>query len=732
MKSILTQIRMTLRLTLREPSVLVFGYVFPLIFYFIFAVTNRAEQGGVIASVLASVLVIGILGNGLFGGGMRMTADRESNILRRFKVAPISALPILIASMVVSLVAYLPSALMVFILSSTIYKMPVPHKWLSLAIFIIAGVIAFRAIGAIVASTVNNMQEAQIVTQLLYFPMMFLSGATFPLTFFPDWLQIVAQFVPATHLSAGIQAILIKGESIVDNWQPLAAMLLTTFVGTFISLKLFRWEKGEKLKPGAKLWVLGVLAPFFLVGIWQGYSKQNVARAKVIERQQRRGRTTLIKDCRVFIGDGRVLERGAVLVKNGRIHQVFEGSSPSAESLQAVAIEGAGKTLLPGLIDSHVHIGATGGIFENPRDYAQSGGEKRALAAYLFSGVTAVRSTGDWIDQTLELRKTLRSAEYLGADLYTTGPLFTAEGGHPTQMLRWMPDSMKAQARAQFVRIPKSESEARQMVRELKARGVDAIKAVMEGGFPGQAMPRLDPALLRAIGAEAANVKLPLIVHTGTAADIRAAIEAGAASVEHGSMTELIPEEVFAAMKARGVAYDPTLSVADATVEFAAGSVRLLESSLIQQAAPAVILRQTRAMVTSPKTKEWRDEMARSGVRLDVPMQNLKRAADAGVLLIAGSDAGNPLVLHGPTVQNELALWVKAGLSPAVGIQAATANGARVLGAGDRFGRIQPGLEANLLLVDGNPLAEITALERISQVYFQGERVYRQDLFEQK
>jgi imidazolonepropionase-like amidohydrolase len=114
-----------------------------------------------------------------------------------------------------------------------------------------------------------------------------------------------------------------------------------------------------------------------------------------------------------------------------------------------------------------------------------------------------------------------------------------------------------------------------------------------------------------------------------------------------------------------------------------------------------------------------------------IAIDNLKRAQAHGVLLVTGSDAGNPLVVHGPTVQHEMELWVRAGISPAVALQAATLNAARLLRADNHVGSIRSGNDADLLVVDGNPLEDITATERISMVVFKGERLDRTGLFDQ-
>ena len=117
---------------------------------------------------------------------------------------------------------------------------------------------------------------------------------------------------------------------------------------------------------------------------------------------------------------------------------------------------------------------------------------------------------------------------------------------------------------------------------------------------------------------------------------------------------------------------------------------------------------------------------------IEIGAKIYSKPGDAGVMLVTGSDAGNFLVMHGPTVQHELELWVAAGIPTDVAIQAATWNGAKLLRADNRIGTIEKGKEASLLIVDGNPLQDIHALSSISSVFFKGERVIRSELFEQK
>ena len=562
MKPYLTNIAITLRLMSRDRMAMFFGYVFPLIFFFLFAQMMEAGQGGGVAKqVVTMVLIFGVLGNGFFGAGMRAVSDREQNILRRFKVAPTTAAPLLVSWLVTGWINYIPSALFLISIGHFAYQMPWPERPFTLFVFMSVAVLAFRSLGLIIASVVNGMQESQILIQLFYLPMLFLSGATFPVSAMPQWLQILAQFIPSAHLFAGLQGILLRQEGLETQWKSLLALFLTLIVGMFISVKLFRWEKEEKVKASAKLWVVAALAPFLLLGVYQAYSKEGLTKAKVLQRELRRSRTLLVRDVRLFIGDGRVVERGALLVRDGKIAQIFEGDAPDAKKLNADPIEGSGKTLMPGLIDADVHLAGSSKSVE------------WSHAAYLFCGVTAIRSSGD----LAVLKEKVANGERLASEIF--------------------------------------------IIDNLPTSGLTAL--------------------------EAAN----------------------------------------------------------------APKAELLESSLVQQVAPKGLLDKLRPLLAKAPAKE---------LSLPAPSANS----------VAGSGSGQTFVIHGPGIHRELVLLVQAGLTPNEALQAATGRAAAALDAANRIGFLKPGMEANLLLVDGNPLIDITATERISMVVFRGERIVRADLFE--
>ncbi len=260
---------------------------------------------------------------------------------------------------------------------------------------------------------------------------------------------------------------------------------------------------------------------------------------------------------------------------------------------------------------------------------------------------------------------------------------------------------------------------------------MDCIKAILEAGSGGRVYNRLDTGLFVAIAQQAHADSLPLAVHTGDARDVADAVQAQANSIEHGSFREKIPDALFEQMAKQGTFYDPTLSVGEAFQEFGAGKTDLLKRSLVQQVGPPELLRGTEDALRSADTEAMRKSLAQYPIDMAIAIDNLKRAQAHGVLLVTGSDAGNFLVIHGPTVQHELELWVKAGIPAAVALQAATWNAARLLRSDNRIGSIRAGNDADLLVTDGNPLEDISATERISMVVFKGERIDRMELFDQ-
>src|SRR5215469_12761654 len=276
MKTYLSLIAIDLKLAARLRAVIFFNYLFPLTFFFLFAlIFGAGKNPDRMTYVLTMSISLGVLGNGLFGAGIRALQEREMNILRRYKVTPITPTPLLVASMVTGWFIFMPYIILVICLAHFIYHMPWPAHVPSLLAFISIWLVAFRAIGIVIASVANTMQEGTILVQLCYFPMLFLSGATVPADVFPRLLQVVANFIPATYLVFGMRGIMLNGDSLGQDWKSLAALIITAIMGLTVGTKLFRWEKEEKIRKSAKIWIIAVLLPFLFLGIYQAYSGHN-------------------------------------------------------------------------------------------------------------------------------------------------------------------------------------------------------------------------------------------------------------------------------------------------------------------------------------------------------------------------------------------------------------------------------------------------------------------------
>ena len=269
MNSYLALILMDLRLIARNRAVLVFQYVFPLIFFFVFAGIFKlgTQGGGSPAQVLGMVFTLGILGNGLYGAGMRMVQDREAGILRRFKVAPITPLPLLVSSIVTGWATYLPLVFGLILLSRMKYGMAWPARPLSFFVLILLGLAAFRAIGLIIAAVANTTQESNALIQLLYMPCLLLSGATVPFTVLPGWAAAIAKYLPARYLVTGLRAEMDAPDALPVFFATCFALLAATALCLFLAGKLFRWEPEQKIPGKAKLWFLAALVPFIVLGL---------------------------------------------------------------------------------------------------------------------------------------------------------------------------------------------------------------------------------------------------------------------------------------------------------------------------------------------------------------------------------------------------------------------------------------------------------------------------------
>lgn len=404
-----------------------------------------------------------------------------------------------------------------------------------------------------------------------------------------------------------------------------------------------------------------------------------IATAAIGVSSQRQAPTDLfvIRDVRVFDGE-RTIDHTNLVVQNGRIQTV--GGETAAEIPNVTSFEGHGRTLLPGLIDSHVHVA----------DDARS-----ALEQSIVMGVTTVLDMFS-AGERLKTLKQLAADDPEGlADVRTAGTGATAPGGHPTQM-----------GGPPFPTIA-SGDEADAFVDARIAEGADYIKIIYDDlSSMGKPVPMLNRSTLDALVAAAHRRGKLAVVHALSEEQARQAIEAGADVLAHLFKGPTASPTFGSFASKHRVAVIPTLSVICGHSE---AQALLTDTQLSPFLRP-----------------EWRRmlEIPRRSAPCGGAEAAIKQLIDARVPILAGTDAPIPGTTYGASLHGELSLLVRSGLSPSQALAAATSVPARIFGLSDR-GSIRTGLRADLVLVDGDPTREILATRRIVGVWKRGIAVKR-------
>ncbi|MBF6331284.1 amidohydrolase family protein [Nocardia transvalensis] len=427
------------------------------------------------------------------------------------------------------------------------------------------------------------------------------------------------------------------------------------------------------------LYPLAFLLAALVISIAAGYAFYRFTLYKAGPRQT--GRLALI-NATVLAGPELTPIPGAtLLIENGVIVAVGREIAvpPDAQRRDL-----SGRTVLPGLIDSHVHLSAPQrargeevGFWDMPgviADWYRFHPGKRKN--FLRHGVTTVRSMGDENGWVHDFRRRIAEGELEGPRLLIAGPLFTTPGGHPIA-------TFGVEAKSDSVRVPDRPEQAREMVRTLVTGDdpVDLIKVVQERGNPERkVLEPIRPDILAAIIDEAHRHGTKVFAHWGTREDLADLLAAGIDGLDHLEPRGVLdgwPEGTPAVLVQRGITLAPTLAVTDP--------------------------------VFTPETK--------AAIRA-----RLGEFRAAGGRIIAGSDAGMPGVYAGDGLIRELELLVAAGLTPREAIIAATVTPAAALHT-DTIGVIEPGRIADLLIVTGDPLSDITALRKVDSVLREGRTV---------
>ena len=430
------------------------------------------------------------------------------------------------------------------------------------------------------------------------------------------------------------------------------------------------------------------------------------------------GEILALTGARIIDGNGGPpLEDAVVIVQGQKISAIGPASLIPAN---ARVMDLAGKTLLPGLIDAHIHIGGSGGGSADPREFTPAAVEN-SLLSYLKFGVTTIYDMA--AHPSLNSMKTaLETGELTGPRLYGNGFGITAPGSHP---IRLITELGLLDYLGPFYFQVDSVADAEEAVRRISAEQVDGVKLFhsrVEAGttrFDAD-MDKLKPEILHTLIEQAHARRLKVYAHTSFPSEAREFVEAGGDVVVHSiHMAETGARDVFELMAERDVAYIPTLAVFEGGYTAKPGSFasphlhdKVWDVLLASITTPGSVVLASR---TVPGLLNDRERS------LEISMANLGRALQAGVRIAMGSDAGNAGMLHGATVLRELQLMNEAGMTPMQVIVAATRNGAEVIGRGEELGTLEAGKLADIIVVNGDPLQDLSALGNVELVVKNGK-----------
>lgn len=402
---------------------------------------------------------------------------------------------------------------------------------------------------------------------------------------------------------------------------------------------------------------------------------------------------------------GAPVPNATVVVRDGKIECAGRCDVPAGVD----TIDGRGMWITPGLIDAHVHFSQTGWADGRPdaldlrkdHPYESTIADLRAhperfARSYVCSGVTGVFDVGGYTWTTELARRFEHDAA--APHVSAAGPLLSTRD-------HWL----NLPAERQFIHL-KDEASARDGVRYLSAHGAKAVKVwYLEPNVPG----------ITAAGEAAAAAKLPLIVHATDLDGAKAAIRAGAKLLVHSVTDKPVDDEFIALAKEHGTILTPTLTVTG-------GYVRMFESA-VAHTAPTIddpnrcVDAATRAKVASTAAVDagtMPPERVRAFAQRIANEQatagaNLQRLVAAGIPIATGTDAGNPLTLHGPAIYAEMEAMQKAGMTPMQVIVASTATAARAARLDDATGTIEKGRSADLLLLPADPSQDVANFRKV-------------------
>jgi imidazolonepropionase-like amidohydrolase len=414
---------------------------------------------------------------------------------------------------------------------------------------------------------------------------------------------------------------------------------------------------------------------------------------------------TVFRGARLILGDGSpAIENATFVVQGGRFVAVGPGADIQTPA-NAAAVDLTGKTIMPAIIDAHSHIGYMKGLTTGPENYTRENILDH-MYRFAYHGVAASQSMGsDFGVMPFQLRDEILAGRYPDAARF----LLAGRGLSP-------PDDIKASNMRHAAYVALTEQGVRADVRELKFWNVGLIKTWLTNR--NGSVRQMPPQLFEAIIDEAHKNGMRVMVHSTEIDNAKAALRAGVDVFGH--MITDVDDELIALFKQH-----PDTSVLLAQVGRRTIHAPYLDPPdplLVEAVEPAQIARLRDSIASTPP-----EERERVRADWDKTAANIMKLYRAGVKIGIGSDGGGQGQDRyiGFTAHTEIENMVAAGMTPMQAIVAGTRNGAEVLGLGDELGTVATGKSADFIVLDANPLEDITNTRKIEQVFLRGHQVDR-------
>jgi enamidase len=436
-----------------------------------------------------------------------------------------------------------------------------------------------------------------------------------------------------------------------------------------------------------------------------------------VSRQESPASTLVLRRVRVFDAPRAKLLEGVrdVVIRNGRIIAIETeaASIPGARTLE-------GGTVIPGLIDLHVHLGSGSA----PPWKLEIPNQTETLEAFLFAGVTTVLDVGNRAPAVFLLRDALARKERLGPRLYAAGPIFTAPQSHPLPILQaYMPGWIAWYLLPQMVRPVPTVKDAAGLVAAVAADKPDVVKIVMDR-IPTQTA-RMTSEIITELVKEVHRHGLKAVAHIGRSVDVVDAVNAGIDALVHNVYLEEISDEAVELLARHAVPVIATISVFDSLESLAADGPRNL--SRMEQ---AVVDPKVAASFFPVPLEHRRGAFADWIVSVKAGHQarrtNVAKLLAAGVKVLAGSDSPNVAHFPGAGLHVELDRLAEAGMSCGEALRAATFDNAQFLaGRHADFGEVAVGKRADLVVLRALSLDTIEAVHDVVEVIVDGAPLLR-------